>query len=223
MFNKLRDMSPSDKNKLMIVIGVLLGAVYFGLWYPSLSKQADHEKNMVNRRLNRMETRIKAVKEPTQSVSRLQRQLSALDEGYENLSKQMELLSVRFIPLDKPRRFQNVRLRLSELAARSGIDIQQVRSAVSGDPGVAPPSAEIIALEAKNRFGRPLLSFSATATYSGLMQFLEELKAFPSNVAVVRLSIEADRSALEQGEGEQEVENTSNEPQALSVTMLLAM
>jgi len=218
MFKKYQAMSSSDKTKFIVVIGILMCGLYFGLWYPVLSDEKAFQDNMVNRRLNRMETRLKNVAEPTESASKLEKQLAALEENHESLRKQMEFLSGKFIPLDKPGRLKGVRLEVSQLAAQSGMDIDQIRSAVSGDPQAAPPTTEIIELESKNRFGRPLISLRAKSDYGGLMHFLQGLRNFPSNISVVRISLEADRFAPEEEEQEQ-----TNLPQLLNIELILAM
>lgn len=219
MLKKYRQLSSGDKTKLLVVFGVLICGGYFGLWFPQLSEQADHQDSMLSRRLNRMETRLKKVEEPSHSTNKLENQFNVLDENYKQLQNQMAFLSTRFTALDKPYLLKNMRLEVSQLAAKSGMDIDQIRSAVSGDPQAAPPTAEIIALEAKNRFGRPLISLRAKSSYSGLMQFLQGLKNFSSNVSVVRLSLEANRLSQE----EEQEEETTNSPQLLDIELLLAM
>ncbi|MCG8492377.1 MAG: hypothetical protein MI743_12235 [Sneathiellales bacterium] len=219
MLKKYKEMPSSDKTKIIVIIGVMMMAGYFGLWYPSLSDEVAFQENMVNRRLNRMETRLKKVEEPTESAAKLEKQLKALEDNHTQLRKQMEFLSEKFIPLDKPNRLKNMRLEVSQLAAKAGMDIDQIRSALSGDPQAAPPTAEIIELESKNRFGRPLISLRAKSDFNGLMQFLQGLRNFSSNISVVRLAMEADRSFPDAEDEQQQ----ANLPQLLDVELILAM
>ncbi len=188
-----RDLSANNKNKILIVVCALAVAAYFGLHYPDLSKKVDHEENMINRRLNRMETRLQTPPEPTTSPAVLQQNLAALDASLLETKARLAQLSARFVPLDKMDRFQNLRLEISNLAEENRLSIQRITGLSENRNNNSSSGQGVRVLEdaANNRFGRPLLSLTARGQFGGIMRFLDQLDGLSHNVSVVRLSIAA--------------------------------
>ncbi|MEM7173106.1 MAG: hypothetical protein AAF530_23285 [Pseudomonadota bacterium] len=211
-----KDISSSNKNKILILVCALAIASYFGLHYQQLSKDVQHEENMINRRLNRMETRLQAPPEPTISPAVLEQRLAALDESLQTTRTSLAQLSAQFVPLDAMDRFQTLRLEISNLAEDNRLAVERITGLSEGGQtnGTNEVGNQVLEDAAKNRFGRPLVLLVARGRFGGIMRFLEQLETMSYNVSVVRLNI----AAAELNEGE---DQRRGQPLALDILMAL--
>ena len=190
--NRLKRLTPGDKNRILILFCATLVALYFGLRYPQLSAELSHEANMVNRKLNRLEVRKQDVPTPKVSAGVLEKRLADLTDEKDRLEGRLVGLRRGFATLESTEELQLLWLEVSSLARDSRLDVQQMQGyGSSGRNGSTVTSVDFLAQEANNRYQRPLVKLRASGSFSQLMSFLRGLQRLSYNVSVVRVGINA--------------------------------
>lgn len=215
--NRLKRLSPGEKNRIAILFVAVLIALYFGLRYPGINAELTHQSNMVNRKLNRIELRKEAIPEPAVPAARIRNELAELDGDIVQLRLRLKSLRGIFASLDSTEELQTLWLDVSSLAGSSGLDVLAMSGYGSGGRNGSPiTSAQFLQQETNNRYQRPLVALQANGSFPQLMTFLRGLKTLSHHVAVVRLGLEARGSNRGDGEG-------PSPAQPLAINLLLAM
>ncbi len=193
MIDYWRRMTAGEKNRVIILLTALIIAAYFLLQYPSSHERAFESEKLLNRKINRIETRFGKIPEPDASATQLERRLGELKTGLERTRTRLASLSPRFASLDSVSDLQRLRLEITQLSETSGINVLRLSKLnESKNQATAQETGELLRQETANRFGRPLLTLSAEGHYHALMRFLEGLQGLTFNVSVVRLDLKID-------------------------------
>lgn len=184
-------LNPKDRNRLMIIgLAVVIAAYTFAV-YPRTSKALLHSENMIKRRLDRIQKRTQITKETDANVLGLEKKLGDLKKDLEVVRVRLNENMQGFAPTDSATVQQRLRLEISTLARRSGLQVVQAAVVDSKDtPGagaVNRPGRPSLGM--RNAYGRPLYELNAETTYWSLVRFLDELKRLTYHVTVVNLDV----------------------------------
>lgn len=214
---RLKRLTPADKNRILLLFVATLVALYFGLRYPQLNAEIAHEANMVSRKLNRLEVRKQDAPKPVASKRSLEQELEGLEQEMAVLDDRLAGLRLGFARLDSTEELQRLWLDVSALAQESRLDVEQMQGYGSGARSGAPASGVgSLEHEANNRYQRPLVTLKAKGGFAQLMGFLRGLQRLSFNVSVVRLGINAGPPVARQ-------DGDKRPAQPLSIDLVLAM
>ena len=182
-------MSDRDKNLFLILISVVLILGYVFAVYAPLRKDTQFTHNMVNRQLNRMETRARIPDPPELSESRLAEKLDDLEADRRGLEVQVGLLEERFVSLDSVDGVKALRLEIASLAEWAGLDVE--RFGEVDERAEVADSLSALRKQIRAPFGRPVLTFEARGGFGAIMQFVESLGRLDRSAAILRMEIKA--------------------------------
>lgn len=182
-----------------LAIGTLTIAGLYGLLlYPNTHKAVTHAENMVNRKLNRIETRTRSVDKLGPSTGSLKSEIQSLRKTRETLEAELAGLEARFVA-EGDINEQSLLLDISALAQRSGLAIRSQGNLA----GQARPE-DVPAKRRDHRTDRPVITLSARGGYWELLDFLEGLKRLEYISAPIALHLapaEFNAQETEAGEG----------------------
>ena len=221
---KWRRKSEKEKNQIAVVVVMMIVAAYALLVFQFTYSENNDVLKMYNRQKDRLEKkRAKAPPKPP-NVGGLARKLKSIDKQIEVALQSKEKLGGSFVSLNDAGEIRKLRFTISNLAKESGINIQRmvdaglVRTANDSDA----PSAKDIESVTDNPYGRPLLKVRAQASYSGLLDFFDNLSSLKYKVVVVRYGVFV-RESKQNISADKMLMASKNQIQPLEVNLLLAL
>ncbi|MEM1313098.1 MAG: hypothetical protein AAGI51_00980 [Pseudomonadota bacterium] len=177
-----------EKDGYTVVFCLALVMAYIFLAYAPLRTELQTTENMINRRINRTETRASATAPPSVSTRSLQRELAEKSSELEAIRAAMAVAGPRFAALDVVDEVKALRLEVAAVADFTGVtlrkfgDLKETR----GENAV-----DVLLEETRNPYERPVFQMEAEAEFTRLYAFLERLSQLSKSVSVVRMEIEA--------------------------------
>ena len=185
MIDRWRKMTPGERLRAQVVVGFLVLGLYGLVFYPaSYSQHAEIEK-LISRRKNRIETRtsLENVGQEGRNPKIIEREIAQVEEELKEASQAFHELDMGFAPVESSEVRQQLMLELSNLSARSGIELVSIsRKGVS-------PEGEVIGPQVDPELGRPLLVLTANAQFGNLMDFLHGLKDLSFYTSVMNIKV----------------------------------
>lgn len=182
--------SSSDRNRILIIVISIMIALYFGLLFPKSRSELSWEQNMIDRRLNRIEARTQKIEQPTVSVSAMENELKDLDLRLSVTQQRLATHQSRFADVDAPDELKALRLELSELAQRNGIDVQKMSELIF--PKARPVASQDQAQDEDKvveRPERPRLNLVGRGSFGGLLRFIDGLTTLSRHAVVMRMQL----------------------------------
>lgn len=180
-----------QQNQYLLLLSALLIMAY-GAWYFQLSKEVEHAQSMLDRRVNRLESRAASVAEPVGNLGAMQRSLDKLVVQVASAEKGYEGLRKRFLPLESSSLRQLLKTEIAEKASSLGMRIKRFEDGSRPDNEESAPGSELALQEVNNRYSRPLMLFETKTTYFRLLEFLDALNGLSYHVSPVKvLKLEA--------------------------------
>lgn len=186
MIKKWRQLPREDRLKYQAVVGLLIIAIYCGLFMPRSVKRISEAEKMLSRRMNRLETRASMDKIGGSGLTpkTVEKKIADVEEQIVAVNASFDELDTGFAPENSSAMRQQLMLEISKLADRTGLEIITARrkgyTAEGGDSG----SSIIDPL-----IDRPLLAITAQAPFDTLQEFLQGLKDLSFHMAVMKLKI----------------------------------
>ncbi|PIE68526.1 MAG: hypothetical protein CSA21_07035 [Deltaproteobacteria bacterium] len=182
---KWKKMERGERIKIYILCYALILACYSMVYVATTHKPYFEAKKLLHRKLNRIETRSKGINLDTGiNANTAARKIKETEKKIAEISGGVNSLDGSFAPLDSPDVQQQLLLKLSTLAERTGVELLSVSrkgfQAENGEEIIAPLDREL---------GRPLLIVTANTEFMPLLDFLEGLKKFPFYVSVMNLKV----------------------------------
>lgn len=203
MVNKWRKLSPGDRLRWQIVIGLLVLAG-FGMAHALVRKQGMETKDKLSRINNRISTQASI--DPgvlNANPSSVKRQLEEVEKKLSSIKAEFNELDTGFVPADSSDLRQQLLVEISTLARRTGVELQTVaRKGLEGKSGPdllnsnrhaqaadmdSGPAAVDTAL------GRPLLLVTAVGQYDRLLAFLHGLKELSFYVSPMQIRLRSNQ------------------------------
>jgi hypothetical protein len=184
----------TQQNQILILVSALMLGAY-ALWFSGLYKDNTKLEQMINRRLDRIETRAAPIAEPTNSAA-TEKQIQQLQKNLTDNNRNLQRLLQRFAPLDNPVQQQLLRRELSELASGLGMRVIKLEGALKRNKDLQIAPDFDAKSEIDRRFGRPLLIFEAWGSYFALQTLLDDLDSLSYTIAPVNIRITADEPTM---------------------------
>lgn len=182
--------SSSDKNRILIIVIAIMIALYFGLFFPKSRSDLAWEQNMVNRKLNRIDARSEEIEQPKVSTNVLERQLTDLDLRLKVGRQRLATHKNRFADVEAPDELKALRLELSELAQRNGIDVQKMSELTfPNTPQTANKTPSETEGEELRSAERPRLTLVGRGSFGGVLRFVDGLTALSRHAVVMRMQL----------------------------------
>jgi len=182
-------MTERDKNLLLILAAsVLILGYIFGIYAP-LRQETQFTQNMVNRQMNRLETRASLPDPPAISEAQLAEDLDRLAADRRGLEARVGLFEERFVSLDTVDGVKALRLEIASLAEWAGLDVERFGEVNERNETVDSLSALDGMIRAP--YGRPVMRFEAKGSFGQIEQFVRSLGRLEDSAAILRLDIAA--------------------------------
>lgn len=179
MINKWKKMSRSERTRAQVFMVALLLAGYAPLFMFG-KKQLDSDVKMLNRRLNRIETRTSmkefggdgpSIQSLKNRIKKVQKQIDEADELFGEVDS-------GYAAMDSAEQQQLLRVELSNLAEYSGVQLLSVARKNTGDGIYIDPITN-----------RPVLLLKAQAPFERLNGFLKGLEKLSYHVCVMNVTV----------------------------------
>ena len=221
---KWRRKSEREKNQITIVVVMMVVAAYaLGVFQFTYSKNNEVLK-LYNRQKDRLEKKKAKAPPKPPNVGGLAKKLKSLESQIETGLSTREQLEGNFVSLSEAAEIRKLRFSISTLASDVGIEIHRmvdaglVRTANDNDA----PTAKDMESVTSNPYGRPLLKIRAQSSYSGLLEFFENLSSLKYKVVVVRYGVFV-RESKQTISADQMLKVSKAQRQPLEVSILLAL
>lgn len=185
MIDAWRKMATADRRRVQVLIGCALIAVYAPVYLLS-SKDLFQSKKDLNRLKDRFEKRTSLVDMEGGGISTkiIERRIEKVEERLKVVSNTIKELDVGFAPVDSSEVQQELKLEISTLADRSGIELLSVSR--RGSHSEEQFSTKVFLDKVS---GRPLLDVKAKADFGQLLRFLTDLRELSYHVSVMNIKI----------------------------------
>ncbi|MEM7270505.1 MAG: hypothetical protein AAF401_14795, partial [Pseudomonadota bacterium] len=181
-------MSARDKNLYSILIAMLILGAYVFVVYAPQRTEIQRTEGLINRRLNRIETRAVAAEPPSESTKELKVQMEDLaarrDAVLANLAKRQE----RFASLARVDDIKQLRLEISSLAESHGLRVLRFGEIQNSD--LADTEA-LLQAEAETEYARPLMSLEVEGGFIQIQDFILGLRSLTKSASIARFAIQA--------------------------------
>lgn len=182
-------MKSNELTLYTILLCVLLIMGWMFAIYAPLRNQVQHAESMVNRKLNRIDTRTALPEMPKVPTKTLQKELEALTVTRDALLERVSAAEARFVALDRIDGLRQLRLQIAGLAEAAGLDVKSFGEMRLEDVVIDSHSA--VQKNINARYGRPVIGFRARGSYTQIHDFITRMGEMEQSVAIVDLTLQA--------------------------------
>lgn len=170
---------------VLFCMTLILGWMF--LIFSPLRTETQDAENMVNRRLNRIQTRATLPDPPKVTPEKLEKQLTALTVKQPQMQERVAKREAHFVSLETVDELRQLRLGIAKLAKASGLNVK--RFGAMAKDGEVTDSAAALKSQIRASIGRPVLVFEASGNFIEISNFISHLDQMSWSVAVLNLSI----------------------------------
>ncbi|MEM9044665.1 MAG: hypothetical protein AAGC81_08205 [Pseudomonadota bacterium] len=181
-------LTERDKDLYTILICLLLICPYVLIVYSETRKETQFTEAMINRKLNRIETRTKAPPLPEVDARSLAQKIADFKEESETAAQRLLIREQGFATLQSVDEVKQLRLEITRLADFEGVSLVRFGDLQDSD---GTDSVQVLMEEAKNQFERPVMQLEVTSDFGRLAAFISGLNDLSKTVAIVRFDVEA--------------------------------
>lgn len=208
-------LGKKKQNQILIVFTFMVLGAYLLGWHWQNYTKLKHSENMVSRAENRLKLKVDSIPEPPLTAGQLDKEFVEQKEKKRELEFEFNQINSIFMPLDDIQAYQNLRLSISDLAEKNGVDIESVNEINRGG-SLGGSDGEQSKFTISEKWGRPLIEYRMNLRYIDFLNYIEGLEKLEYQVSVVKIEIEADLA------DEDAVADVANE-QFLSVQLVMAL
>lgn len=172
---------------VLFCMTLILGWMF--LIFAPLRTQTQDAESMVNRKLNRIQTRATLPDPPKVAPQQLEKQLTALTVKQPQMQEKVAKREARFVGLDSVDGLRQLRLEIAKLAKTSGLNVK--RFGAMAKDGEVTDSAAALKSQIRASIGRPVLIFEASGNFVEIEEFISQLDGMTWSVTVLNLAITA--------------------------------
>lgn len=172
---------------LLFCIMLILGWMF--AVYSPLRTELRSAEGLLSRQMNRITTRTALPDVPEMSPKQLQKGLDILYQRHAELRDRVDALEAKFVNLRSADGLRQLRLEIAQIAEASGLDVK--RFGVMAKDGEITDSNGALRNQIRQPYGRPVLSFEATGSFSQISNFVDQLGKASHSVGVLSLALEA--------------------------------
>lgn len=181
-------MNKDRESTLYVVLFcVLLIMGWVFLIYAPLREQKNHTQNMINRAQNRIETRAKMPDPPAVLPAKLERDLTELETERDALLDAFDDRDARFVDFRVIEELRKLRLEVAELATSAGLNVRRFGARINENE--ISDSAEALATQIREPWGRPVVTFEASGGYVEITDFVTRLGEMEKSAAILNMAI----------------------------------